>query len=196
MQDTCCYHLRLLQYDNIDAQTGTRAHKTTACSKTFCSAGRSSPRKRTTHGAKLLFPITPPHSLAISNGRRWAFDGPVQRTGARAGSVQRSRETHSAANARGSTGLSSVVGRTSVLDPALWEDGVLRELPAGAPASDSRQSATRPSGPSSGRSGFGARLIDMNGDGTPLLSAQHAVALSTCTQGPCAGACEASAVSE
>lgn len=89
----------------------------------------------------------PPHSLAISNGRRWGFDGPVQRTGARAGSVQRSRKTHSAVHARGSTGPSSVVGRTSVLDPALWEDGVLRELPAGAPASDSRQSAPSPSGP-------------------------------------------------
>lgn len=34
------------------------------------------------------FQIPSPHSLAISNGRRWGFDGPVQRTGARAGSVQ------------------------------------------------------------------------------------------------------------
>lgn len=150
-----------------------------------------------THGAKLLFP-KPPHSLAISNGRRWGSDGPVQRTGACAGSAQRSRETHSAVNARGSTGPSSVVGRTSAFDPALWEDGVLRELPAGAPTSNSRQSAPSPSGPSSGRSGFGARLMDMNGDSTPLLSAQHAVALQLVlhlsAQGACAGACESSTV--
>jgi hypothetical protein len=84
---------------------------------------------------------------------------------------------HSAVHARGSTGPSSCGWADQGIDPALWEDGVLRELPAGAPASDSRQSAPSgpsPSGPSSGRSGFGARLMDMTGDWR-----RHAVAART-----------------
>lgn len=53
------------------------------------------------------------------------------------------------------------LGGPTFSGPALWEDGVLRELPAGAPAIDSRQSAPSPSGPSSGRSSFGARQMEM-----------------------------------
>ncbi|KAH8123230.1 hypothetical protein LI328DRAFT_135555 [Trichoderma asperelloides] len=101
-----------------------------ACPATsLCPSRRArlvSQARDSSHGEKLLFPSPPPHPLGISNGRRWGFDGPVQRTGARAGSssVCRQPGKHSGVNARGSTGPWSVVGRASVSGPALWEDGV------------------------------------------------------------------------
>ncbi|KAL6898193.1 hypothetical protein GGI43DRAFT_87686 [Trichoderma evansii] len=67
---------------------------------------------------------------------------------------------------------------------------VLRELPAGAPAIDSRQSAPSPSGPSSGRSGFGAKQIARR-----RQSLHDAVARCTrpaSAQGACARTCQSS----
>ncbi|EHK43501.1 hypothetical protein TRIATDRAFT_276863 [Trichoderma atroviride IMI 206040] len=201
VQDASCYHLRLLQYDKIDAQTGTRPHKTAACSNLSVSRLPSRLASARLMGRSSYFQ-NPPHSLAISNGRRWGFDGPVQRTGARAGSVQRCRETH-AVNARGSTGPSSVVGRNQRLRPSSLGGWCVTGAASGSTSQRLPSIRTQPVGSSSGRSGFGARLMDMNGDGTPLLSAQHAVALQhvlrLSAQGACAGVrivCRAVSVGE